>query len=102
MITYHSNAQFPGPDTQQAVAGMEAAQTPYGGQNHADVFNALRQRQAVDMSRYAQQQRDAFQQAAGRAERESALQGLSLMNQAQQNQQGLQNNRLQMLLSGLL
>jgi hypothetical protein len=102
MITYRSNAQFPAPDTQQAVAGMQAAQTPYAGQNHADVFNALRQRQAVDMTRYAQQQQDAFQQAAGRAERESALQGLSFMGQAQQNNQNLQNSRLQMLLSGLL
>lgn len=102
MLAYQSNAQFPAPPHSQSVAGMEAAQTPYAGQNHADVFNALRQRQAVDMSRYAQQQRDAFQQAAGRAERESALQGLALMSQAQQNQQVLQNNRLQMLLSGLL
>jgi hypothetical protein len=102
MLTYNSNSQFPTPAHQQAVAGMQEAQTPYQGQNHADVFNALRQRQAVDMSRYAQQQADAYEQAAGRAERESALQGLSMMGQAQQNNQSLQNSRMQMLLSGLL
>jgi hypothetical protein len=102
MLQYNSNSQFPPPAHQQSVAGMEAAQTPYQGQNHADVFNALRQQQAVDLSRYAQQQTDAYEQAAGRAERASALQGLSMMSQAQQNNQGIQNSRMQMLLSGLL
>lgn len=97
MINYHSNAQFPTPP--QAVQGM---QSPYGGQNHQDVFNAQAQANAVDMSRYAQQKQDEYESAASAAQRELALSGLSQMYQARGNERDLQTGRMRMLLEGLL
>jgi hypothetical protein len=102
MISYHSNANFAAPPYQQTVARMRAEQTPFGGQNHRDVFGGLHQGRTLDMARYAQQQADEYNSAAQRAQRELALSGLNMMAQAQQQQQGLQTGRLQMLLGGLL
>ena len=102
MINYHSNANFAAPPYQQNVERMRAQQTPYGGQNHRDVFSGLHQGRTVDMERYAQQQADEYNSAAQRAQRELALSGLNMMAQAQQQNQSLQTGRLQMLLGGLL
>lgn len=97
MLQYHSNAQLPTPSYPQG-----SPQSPYSGQNHQDVFRGLQQSQAIDLSRYAQQQQDAYETAAGRAQRELALAGLTQMGQAQNNAQNLQTGRMQMLLGGLL
>lgn len=102
MITYNSNSNFAAPPYQQTVAQMRAQQTPYGGQNHRDVFAGLHQGRTMDMERYAQQQADEYNSAAERAQREMALSGLNMMAQAQQQNQSLQTGRMQMLLGGLL
>lgn len=102
MIQYHSNSSFPTPPFHQPAAGVASAQTPYGGQNHQDVFAGLRNSAAIDLARYGQQKQDEYEQEAGRAERELALAGLTMMGQAQNNQQNIQGNRMQMLLRGLL
>lgn len=101
-MQYRSNALFPTPSHTQAVADLESTQNPYAGSNQADVFRAAQRANALDLSRYAQQQQDAYEQAAGSAQRESALAGLSMLSQAQDNARGAQNSRLQMLLGGLL
>lgn len=102
MITYHSNAQFPTPPLQQAVAGMQSQESPYAGQHHQDVFNTQMQARAVDMGRYAQQKQDEYESAASQAQRELALAGLSQMYQARGNERDLQTGRMRMLLEGLL
>lgn len=102
MIQYHSNSSFPTPGFQQPAFDMENAQSPYGGRNHQDVFAGLRKSAAVDLSRYGQQQQDEYEQAAGKAERDLALAGLTMMGQAQNNAQSAENSRLQLLLRGLL
>lgn len=102
MIAYHSNSRFPTPPHQQAVVGLAAQQSPYAGQNHQDVTNSLLQARAVDMSRYAQQKQDEYESAASQSQRELALAGLNMMNQASSQNQEAQTSRLQMLLRGLL
>lgn len=97
MINYHSNSQFKTPAYPQG-----SPQSPYMGQNHQDVFQGLQQAKAVDLSRYAQQQQDAYETAAERTQRELALAGLTQMGQTQNNAQNLQTGRMQMLLAGLL
>ncbi len=98
MVNYQSYAQFTPPPYQE----MPKQQSPYQGQNHQDVFNAQMQARAVDMDRYAQQKRDEYESAAGRAQRELALSGLSQMYQARGNERDLQTGRMRMLLEGLL
>lgn len=102
MLQYHSNARLPTPPHAMAVEGMQSQQSPYAGQNHQDVFQALQQARAVDMGRYAQQSQDEYESEAGRAQRQLALAGLTQMGNAQNNAQNMQNSRLQMLLGGLL
>ena len=102
VIQYHSNSSFPTPGLQQPAFDMANAQSPYTGKNHRDVFAGLRKSAAVDLSRYGQQKQDEYEQEAGRAERELALAGLTMMGQAQNNEQNLENSRLQLLLRGLL
>ena len=102
MINYRSSAAFPTPPHQQAASDFAAQQSPYAGQNHQDVFQGLQQLRAVDMQRYAQRQQDEHEQAAGRAQREAALAGLTMLGNARNNQQNLANSRVQMLLGGLL
>jgi hypothetical protein len=102
MLNYRSEINSPTPPFQATAQQMAGQQTPYQGQNHADMFNALRQSQAVDMSRYAQQLQDKHESDAQAAARESALAGLGMMSQAQNNAQSLENRRMQLLLGGLL
>jgi len=100
MINYHSNAQFETPAYQQFAADYSGQMSPY--QNQQDVFRGLQQKNAVDLSRYAQQRQDEYEGQAEKAQRELALAGLTMMGQAQGNAQNNQNSRLQLLLGGLL
>lgn len=102
MITYKSNAQFNTPAYQQSPADAAGQMSPYGNQNHQDIFRGMQQRNNVDLSRYAQQKQDEYESEAQKAQRELALAGLTMMQQAQGNAQNNQNSRLQMLLGGLL
>ena len=102
MINYRSNAQFDTPAYQQSPADAAGQMSPYGNQNHRDIFGGLQQKNAVDLSRYAQQKQDEYESEAQKAQRELALAGLTMMSQAQNNAQNNQNSRMQMLLGGLL
>jgi hypothetical protein len=85
-----------------ADAERDLSSSPYGGQNHQDVYSGLGARQAVDLSGYASQAGDAYANAAQQAQQNAALAGLQSMANAQQNEEQLRNSRLQMLLGGLL
>lgn len=102
MIAYRSNAQFNTPAYQQSPADYSGQMSPYGNQNHQDIFRGLQQKTSVDLSRYAQQKQDEYELAAQKAQRDLALSGLTMMSQAQNNAQNTQNSRVQMLLGGLL
>jgi hypothetical protein len=78
------------------------AQSPYQGQNHQDVFRGMGQMQAVDLTRYAQQQEDQYKAQQQEAQRGLALAGLRMQAEGQQNQTNLTTSRLQMLLNNLL
>lgn len=95
--------QRPSPVQQLAAdARGPLLQSPYGGQNHQDVFQALGQRQAVNLDSYARQSRDAYELAYQQAQRAQALAGLNMLAQGQQQGNNLRNSRTQMLLGGLL
>lgn len=100
MLRYDTRLPFAPPVTQQgiedAVQGMKI-KSPYKGYGsaHQDTLdwmgdnNAANYRQSADRANFDY----AAKQQAGA--REMALQGLQQMSQAQQNEQGVQNSRLQ-------
>jgi hypothetical protein len=104
MLTYQTSLQnAPPPAAALAQQAQQAfAQSPYQGQNHQDVFRGMGQMQAVDLSRYAQQQEDDYAMRQQEAQQGLALSGLGMMAQGQQNQSNLGTSRVQMLLSNLL
>lgn len=102
MINYRSESQFNTPPYKQFAGEMPLQQSPYLNQNHQDIFRGLQQSNAVNLDRYAQQKQDEYESEASRAQRDLALAGLNMMTQSRNNQQTAQNNRLQMLLGGLL
>lgn len=102
MISYKSNAQFNTPAYQQSPSEAAGQMSPYDNQNHQDIFGGLQQKSAVDLSRYAQQKQDDYESEAQKAQRELALAGLTMMQQALSNAQNSQGSRMQALLGGLL
>jgi hypothetical protein len=104
MITYHSQLDQRPSAVQQIAndAKRPLSVSPYAGQNHQDVFQAMGQRQSASLDSLAQQSRDAYEVAYQQQQRDSALAGLNMMAQGQQQANNLQQSRGQMLLRGLL
>lgn len=65
------------------------------GQNHQDVLNALAERQASELNTEARRANTDYTLQQQQAQRQLALEGLSQMGQAQQNQNSLANTRMQ-------
>jgi hypothetical protein len=104
MLQYRTHTSGP-PPALAALAGDAASAlsvSPYGGQNHQDVYAGLGRSQAADLSSYARQAGDAYANAEQQAQQTAALAGLQSLAQAQQNNESLRTSRLQMLLGGLL
>jgi hypothetical protein len=104
MITYHSQLDQRPSAVQQIAADAKRplSVSPYGGQNHQDVFQALGQRQAANLDSLSKESRDAYEVAYQQMQRDQALAGLNMMAQGQQQNNNLQQSRTQMLLQGLL
>jgi hypothetical protein len=104
MIGYQTFVPATPPPLRQMAddAAGHLGASPYGGQNHQDVYAALGASQIANLNSYARQAGQQFGNAAQAAQRNLALSGLSQMAQSQQQAQQLQNSRLNMLLGGLL
>jgi hypothetical protein len=99
MIQYQTQLKNAPPQTAQSLQAFQQQGLPYQyNQNHADVMNGMMQRQAVDMSRYAQQMQDAYATKQQQEEMQNVLAGLTQLSQDRQNQQNLGNSRLQAML----
>ena len=99
MIQYQTQLKNAPPQTAQPLQAFQQQGLPYQyNQNHADVMNGMMQRQAVDMSRYAQQMQDSYATKQQQEEMQNVLAGLTQLSQDRQNQQNLGNNRLQAML----
>jgi hypothetical protein len=104
MITYHSQLDQRPSAVQQIASDAKRplSVSPYSGQNHQDVFQALGQRQAANLDSLSRESRDAYEVAYQQMQRDQALAGLNMMAQGQQQNNNLQQSRTQMLLQGLL
>jgi hypothetical protein len=104
MFNYRTHTAGQPPALSQLAAGAskDLSESPYGGQNHQDIFLGLGSRQAANLNAYARQAGESYENARQQAQQDLALSGLQMQMQAQQQSQGLQTARMQMLLQGLL
>lgn len=110
MITYQSTLQDSPPASEQqrsaALSGLRI-KSPYGayGSSHQDVLNALGDRNAAEYDQAAYRANMDYQMKQQDSQRQLALAGLQQMNEAQQNDNSLINQRFgnyASLLGGLL
>lgn len=101
MLTYKSSLQNKPPVSDEfrssALAGLRAGSPYTYTQTHGDVYKSLGQENAVDFDIAATKANTDYQMKQQDAQRQLALQGLQQMATAQQNEQDLTNNRLQMM-----
>jgi len=100
MLTYNTSLQNTPPydDAQRADALKAlAVRSPYGkfGSTHQDLLNAYGGSNAAQFDLASTKADTDYTLAKQQAERQLVLQGLQQVGQAQQNNQNLQNSRLQ-------
>ena len=104
MLTYNTSLQNSPPysQAQQATAlAALTARSPYHfNQNHQDVMNSLGSQNAAQFDLASTKANTDYQLQQQEAERQLVLNGLQSMAQGQQNQNSLQNERLQTLFGG--
>lgn len=102
MLTYQSSLNNKPPVSDEyrarALTGLRAP-SPFTAytQTHGDVYRGLGAENAVDFDIAATKANTDYQMKQQDAQRQLALQGLQQMATAQQNEQDLTNNRLQMM-----
>lgn len=104
MLTYETTLQNTPPYSRaqsSAALGALTAKSPWHyNQNHQDVMNSLGSQNAAQFDLAATKANTDYQLQQQQAERELVLTGLQSMAQGQQNQNALQNQRLQTLFGG--